>query len=116
MSDSPVRRLAERQLAAYNVADVDAFCACYAPDVSVLDADGRETLRGLAAFRQRYERLFAEWTDVRAEVTSRVACGDHAVDHERWSRVDRASGQRREGELLVRYTARDGLIAVVQFL
>ncbi len=32
---SEVAKLATRQLAAYNAADLDAFAACYAPDVVV---------------------------------------------------------------------------------
>lgn len=108
--------LARRQLEAYNRADVDAFCACYAPDVRVLDAEGSVIFEGAGEFRRRYAELFSRHEDVRAELIGRLACGAHAVDHERWSRRDRATGEISSGELLARYTERDGLIAVVQFL
>ena len=42
--------------------------------------------------------------------------GPHCVDYERWWRVDPDTGERSEGEGLVRYQERDGQIALVQFL
>ena len=69
----------------------------------------------MTAFRRGYERLFAEFREVRATVTDRLVSGRHVVEHEHWSRVTPA-GEREEGELLVRYTEQDGLIAVVEFL
>lgn len=117
MSPHPsAAELAQRQLDAYNRADVDAFCACYDDDVAVLDADGVETLRGMAAFRERYAAMFSRFDGVHAELAGRLACGAHAVDHERWSRVDAQTGEASSGEVLARYTVRDGKIAVVQFL
>ena len=41
---STIAELAQRQLAAYNTADLDGFCACYHPQVAVWD-DTSETLR-----------------------------------------------------------------------
>ena len=55
-----VSELAQRQLDAYNLSDLDAFCACYHPDVVVLD-DQKETVRGIEAFRARYVSLFEKW-------------------------------------------------------
>ncbi len=109
------RDLADAQLAAYNAADLDAFCACYHPGVKVLDADGAVTLQGLEAFRARYAPLFAEYAPG-ARVESRLVAEPHAVDDERWWRTRRSDGRRDEGRVLVRYTARDGLIAIVEFL
>ncbi len=54
MSDSPVVQLAIDQLAAYNAADLDAFCRCYHPEVVALDAEGAVTIQGIEAFRERY--------------------------------------------------------------
>jgi uncharacterized protein (TIGR02246 family) len=110
----PVRSLADRQLVAYNANDLDAFCACYHPDVVVYGADGAVSLRGMDAFRARYGALFAEHT-AQAEVDARVVLPPHLVEREHWRRVARADGSRAEGSVLVRYTERDGLIAVVQF-
>ncbi|MGA1398839.1 MAG: nuclear transport factor 2 family protein [Phycisphaerales bacterium] len=109
-----IESLAARQLAAYNAADLDAFCDCYHPEVRVLD-DLEERLAGIAAFRERYRDLFTRWT-FGAEVTQRLVLGPHAIDLERWWRIDPDQGKRSEGEVLVRYSLRDDRIGTVQFL
>ena len=106
--------LAARQLAAYNAADLEAFCSCYHADVRVLE-DLEARLVGLDAFRDRYRDLFTRST-FGAEVSQRLVHGPHAVDLERWWRIDPDRGERSEGEILVRYTQRDDLIGTVQFL
>ena len=112
-AEAPVVRLATAQLVAYNAADLDAFCACYHPDVVVLDGDGTVSARGGAAFRDRYAPMFAGG-DFGATVDQRVATGPHCVEREQyWRGVD---GERVTGEILVRYTERDGTIKTVQFL
>ena len=116
-ADEPlILALAARQLAAYNRADLDAFCACFHPDVVVLGADGTTVRAGLAVFRERYAEMFAQHRDVHAEVTARVLLGEHVVEHEAWSRTERATGTARSGQVLVRYSEQDGLIRWVQFL
>ncbi|MEC7523017.1 MAG: nuclear transport factor 2 family protein [Myxococcota bacterium] len=110
----PVESLARRQLDAYNAADLDAFCACYHPQVRVLDHDGNEVCVGIEAFRRRYEALFSTRTFGGA-VETRLVVGEHCVDHERWWRTDPATGERSEGEVLVRYRLRDGSIGEAQF-
>lgn len=107
-----IAELATRQLDAYNQADLDAFCDCYHRDVRVLDEDGAEVARGLAAFRARYENLFASRA-FGASVETRVVVGAHCVDLERWWRSN--DDGRREGEVLVRYRLRDDRIGEVQF-
>ncbi len=109
------RELAEAQLAAYNARDLDAFCACYHPEVRVLDADGGVTIQGLALFRERYGALFGECQELGAAVDARLVAEPHVVDDERWWRTRRSDGQKSTGRVLVRYTVRDGKIAVVQF-
>jgi hypothetical protein len=111
--DPSVVRLAIDQLAAYNAADLEAFCACYHDDVAVLDADGAVTVRGRTAFRERYRPMFARG-QFGAHVDQRVQTGPHCVEREHYWRVE-ADGERVQGSLLVRYTERDGLIGTVQF-
>lgn len=105
--------LADAQLRAYNARDIDAFCACYDPDVRVLEADGRESLRGMAAFRQRYAALFSGWDEVGARVERRLVAPPHAVDDERWWRS--RAGEHQAGRVLVRYTVGERGIHTVQF-
>jgi uncharacterized protein (TIGR02246 family) len=107
--------LAIRQLAAYNNRDTDAFCACFHDDITVLDADGSVTLQGMTAFRERYGTMFATHREVIGTVSARVHLEPHVVEHEHWSRIHATTGEAIRGEVLVRYTARDGLIRWVQF-
>ena len=108
--------IVDRGVAAYNRADLDGFCACYAADVLVLDPFGGVTLEGIDAFRARYAQLFEQCRDVSAQIGGRLAHGEHLVDLVRWSRVHRKDEQCLTGEVLVRYTERDGRIAVIEFL
>ena len=109
-----IEQLAQQQLDAYNRSDLDAFVACYHPDVLVWDGD-EESIRGIDAFRERYQTLFREWA-FGATVSQRMALSTHCIDFEAWWRVDPKTGERSEGQILVRYEERDGLIGMVQFL
>ena len=109
-----IQALAEKQLVAYNASSLDEFCDCYHPEVIVFHNDDI-SIRGLDEFRSRYAPLFADG-QFGAEVPQRLGSGRHCVDRETWWRIDPQTGERSEGEVLVRYTERDGKIAVVQFL
>jgi hypothetical protein len=113
--DSTILTLSKRQLDAYNRADLDAFCACYHPEVEILDEQGRVLSRGLEEFRARYRDRFGKSRDVHAVVHARMELGEHIVEHETWSRVDRATGAAESGDVLVRYSEQDGLIRYAQF-
>ena len=109
-----IEELASMQLAAYNAADLEAFVACYHKDILVLTGD-EESLRGRADFRERYRSLFEGW-NFGAAVPQRLGVAEHCVDYETWWRIDPETGDRSEGVVLVRYSLRDDLIGVVQFL
>lgn len=109
-----IAQLAQAQLDAYNAADLDAFIACYHPDVVVMEGDAI-SFSGREAMRERYRDLFSDWT-FGASVPERLVAGSHCVDRELYWRIDPETTERSEGEVLVRYTAADGLIARVQFL
>ena len=109
-----IATLAQAQLDAYNAADLDAFIACYHPEVVVLDGD-EVSISGRESMRERYRDLFKDW-QFGASVPQRVGGGPHCVDRELYWRSDPETAERSEGEILVRYTAEDGLIAKVQFL
>ncbi|KJY26043.1 nuclear transport factor 2 family protein [Streptomyces sp. NRRL S-495] len=103
------REVVERQLAAYNSHDIDAFVATYAEDVTVHRADG-SLLQGRQALRDRYAGQFAEGR-CRAEIVGRLTEGDRVVDHEI------AHGLADEPvRVLVAYRVREGLIDRVDFL
>ena len=104
--------LSERQLAAYNRADLDAFCACYADDVRVFFGEELD-IQGIAEFRSRYEAKFAAG-GFGATVPRRLVHGPHCVDEEHyWSGE---GSERTEGVLLVSYTVLNDTISLVRFL
>jgi len=111
---STIAELARRQLAAYNASDLEAFVDCYHPDVVVMRGD-EESLRGRDALREQYRPMF-EGMDFGGQVPDRLHVGPHCVDLEHWWRVDRTTGERTEGTVLVRYRERERLIGFVQFL
>ena len=115
MADSLILTLSKRQLEAYNRADLDAFCACYHADVEMLDEAATVLSRGMESFRSRYRERFEKSREVHAVIKARIELGRHIVEHETWSRVDRATSAHESGDLLVRYTEQDGLIRFAQF-
>lgn len=109
MNETVIAQLATKQLAAYNRADLDGFCECYHPNVRVFNGEIEKT-PGIEAFRERYEEMFARG-GFGASVPERISSGDHCVDLEHWWRDG-----GKTGKVLVRYTEKDGLIGIVQFL
>ena len=110
---TPIERLAQQQLDAYNQADLNAFVACYHPEVRILNGN-EESLSGIDDFRTRYRTLFKEW-EFGASVPQRMSLNTQCIDYEQWWRIDPSTGKRSEGHILVRYEERDGLIGTVQF-
>ena len=104
---------AERQLAAYNARDLDAFTACFAEDVEVYDFPGVLSLKGREDFRARYiERFKSE--GLQAIAVHRAVIGDRVIDHERvWLNGPEHSDPI---DLVVIYTVRGNVIARVDFI
>lgn len=104
--------IVQAQLDAYNAQDLDAHCACFADDVVVADLNGAENLHGIAAYRERYRGVFAQFPQNRAELLGRLAAGDVVVDHEKVMR----GPEGPTFEVLAIYTLRGGKIARVDFV
>jgi len=111
---SIIRQLATRQLDAYNASDLDAFVACFHPDVRLFVGED-EVCRGNAAFREHYRRLFEDFT-FGGQVPTRIDAGDHCVDLEHWWRINDKTGDRDEGTALVHYQVQDELIGLVRLM
>jgi len=73
----------DRQLAAYNGRDLDAFVACYATDATVVQPDNSILASGHQQIRERYGELFAASPNLRAEIPNRIEVGTVVVDEER---------------------------------
>lgn len=103
----------ERQLAAYQAKNLDAFVACYAPDVELYEFPDKLLAKGAAALRERYQARFAD-PILRAEIIGRVTIGDKVIDREQIVRTF------PEGpgtwEVVVIYELRGALIAKVWFI
>ena len=112
--NSQIARLANRQLEAYNRADLEAFCACYHPNVLVYDTQGQITVKGAEAFRAHYAPMFAQGK-FGAEVPERIIMGEHCIDREIYWREAIEGREASNGEVLVRYRLIDNLIGEVQF-
>lgn len=102
-------KVVERQLAAYNAHDLDAFAATYAHDVRVERREGA-ILKGRDALVAAYADQFSKG-HCHAEIVSRLIEGAWVVDHEVAHGI--ADDPVR---VLVAYRVRDGLIDRVHFL
>ena len=109
-----IESLAAQQLDAYNRSDLDAFVACYHPDVVVVDGD-QQVCEGRSAFRERYRDLFARF-EFGGTVPERLVLEGTCVDLEHYWRIDPDSGKRTEGSVLVIYTLRERHIGHVRFI
>lgn len=73
----------DRQVEAYNERDVDAFAACYAEDVVIVDAAGAELTHGRPQLAEQYGRWFARNPELHVEIVSRIEIGAFVIDAER---------------------------------
>jgi hypothetical protein len=73
----------DRQVDAYNARDVEAFAACFAEDVVIVDAAGVDRTRGRAQLSEQYGRWFARNPDLHVEILDRIAIGEYVIDEER---------------------------------
>jgi hypothetical protein len=104
--------VAQAQLDAYNIQDLEAHVACFSDDVVIADFHGAENLHGIADYRARMGGVFAQYPGNHAALVNRLACANVVVDHERVSRE--AGGPTFD--VLAIYTLRDGKIARVDFV
>lgn len=104
--------IAQGQLDAYNAQDLDAFCRHFTDDIVVADLNGAVTTEGLAAYRARYAKVFADFPENKVVLLGRIALGNVVIDHERVLRSPTAT----PFEVAAIYTLRDGKIARVDFI
>ena len=71
----------ERELAAYNAQDANAFAATYADDATIIRR-GKVWLQGRKAIREAYADMFAKYPKCRARIAERKVEGRAVVDHE----------------------------------
>ena len=103
--------IAQKQLDAYNVQDLDAYVTFFTDDCIVSGLNGTPTETSRDAIKARYAKAFATFPQNKAELKNRIAVGNTVIDHEL---VIRAPGGE-QFEIIAIYTFRDGLIARVDF-
>lgn len=101
----------ERQLAAYNEHDLEAFCDCFHDDVIVEDGYGNCLSQGIRPFRANYEALFARYPQNRARLLTRVRIGPWVIDEEE---ITGRGGAPLH--VVAQYRLHEGRIASVRFL
>lgn len=111
-TSSPAQ-VVEAQVAAYNAHDVEAFAACYADDVSVVDLSGkRPEVKGQAALRQAFAFLGKVPRDFGVDIVKRVVNGPVVIDLEHLHGLP--PGKQMPDSIAV-YEVRDGKIARLWF-
>jgi len=103
--------IAQKQLDAYNLQNLEAYVSFFAEDCIVSALNGTPTETSRDAIRARYAKAFVQFPQNKAVLKSRIAVGNTVIDHEK---VVRAPGGE-EFEIIAIYTFRDGLIARVDF-
>ena len=119
MSDATVDLIApvDRQLAAYNARDVDAFIHCYTADCAIDDAGGTRLMTGHAEMRTRYRALFDRSPNLHCDIVHRTCIGHHVVDEEAISgRLPGIHPELRRAVVIYRVDPVSGLIAHVRML
>lgn len=113
MTKQEMEGLAQRQLDAYNRRDLQAFCACYHPEVKITNlVAGQTTCTGMDQFKGNYQALFDSSPKLHCELKSRVVLDSAVIDEEH---VTGASRFPNGLHAVAIYGFRDGLIDRVWF-
>jgi len=107
--------LVDRQIAAYQERDLNAFLAFYAKDVRIRQFDGSVVADGTDGLRSFYEPLFRDSPALKARILHRIAAGDYVIDEEETTGVN-VPGYPPTIHAVVIYQVKDGLIHDVIFL
>ena len=107
----------DRQLAAYNARDVDAFIHCYTADCAIDDAIGTRLMTGHTEMRTRYRALFDGSPNLHCDIVHRTCIGNHVIDEEAISgRLPGVNPELRRAVVIYRVDTASGLIAHVRML
>lgn len=72
------------QLTAYNDRHIDLFVSYFHPEVELfVQGEGVPFLKGSAALRETYSKMFKASPGLRCELASRIVVGDFVIDEER---------------------------------
>jgi hypothetical protein len=75
--------LVQKQVDAYNAHDVEAFAACYGPEIEFRTMDGKvNPEKGLAPLKRAYTELFKQLPGLRVKVLKRITQGAFVIDQQ----------------------------------
>lgn len=103
--------IAQGQLDAYNLQDLDAHVAYFAEDVVIADLNGAVSLTGRVAYKERYAKVFGDFPQNKVELVNRIVLGSTVIDHERVRRTPDAE----PFDVIAIYTITGGKIARTDF-
>jgi len=75
--------LAQRQLNAYNVRNIDAFLEPYADDVEIYAYPDKLLMKGKEQMRAQYSKMFDDTPNLHCELVGRIVQGNTVIDKER---------------------------------
>lgn len=81
LKDTPAD-LAQRQLNAYNLRDIEAFLEPYAQDVEIYTFPEKLQVKGKEAMRAMYTPMFANTPNLHCELVNRMVQGNTVIDQE----------------------------------
>lgn len=93
-------QVVQKQLDAYSMCELDAFCDTYAADVKVIDGTGKVVCEGLDQLREIYGKLFKANPHQIALITRRITGGDWVIDDE--TVIGRADNKTRNAVAIYR--------------
>lgn len=82
LADTP-EDLAQRQLNAYNLRNIDAFLEPYADDVEVYNYPDQLQFKGKETMRAGYSKMFENTPNLHCELVDRIVQGNIVIDKER---------------------------------
>jgi imidazolonepropionase-like amidohydrolase len=103
--------LAQQQLNAYNLRDIDAFLEPYADSVEIYNFGGKVMMKGKEAMRKSYSEMFKNTPDLHCRLVNRIVEGNTVIDQESvtgWG--------DKPAKAIAIYTIEKGKIAKVHFI
>lgn len=72
----------ERQIAAYNARDIEAYLVCFNPDCVMEDGENQRLMAGHVEMRARFRALFDHSPNLHCDIVHRKRIGDYVVTEE----------------------------------
>lgn len=109
--------IVDKQLAAYNNRDIEAFAATYHDDVEIYNIPGGLVYKGKAELIKRYGTKFSDLVYLNAKSLARIVNGNNLVDKELAESASSVPDQIDNSVVVIAsYQVVDGLIKSVSFM